>query len=184
MIGGDPTDKPRTSDDVAKRALVVFTLIEHAMAEHEEAIERREWIESYHLVDLLTEEEKSYLYSDKPTTQQDIDATWLAECLCVLLWCIGYVDALPEDSHKFDAEDTFNIMPVYSDVSVHEFVGNANLRSNEELYEMAKSIQWVHGKARSSNQGDIEEILKERHLAINWVVGYCGLPWHLVTTDT
>ena len=28
------------------------------------------------------------------------------------------------------------------------------------------------------------EIIQERHHAINWVIGYEGLPWDLVTTDT
>jgi hypothetical protein len=184
LIGGEPSDIPRGADEISKRALVVFTLIEHAMTEHDEAPQRREWLERYGLVGHLTKEEKRYLYSENPTPQQDIDATWLAECLCVLLWSVGYLDTLPSDADKFDAADTFDLMPAYSEVTVHEFVSNANLRSAEELYDIAKSIQWAHGKARSREQSEVKELLQERHLAINWVVGYCGLPWHLMTTDT
>ena len=28
------------------------------------------------------------------------------------------------------------------------------------------------------------EVVQERHHAINWITGYCGLPWDEVTTDT
>ncbi|MCG8671365.1 MAG: DUF4272 domain-containing protein [Pseudomonadales bacterium] len=184
IIGGEPTDEPRDAAEIAKRSVVVFSLIEHAMTEHDEAAERRKWLEKYQLVSQLTDGEKQYLYSDAPSVQQDIDATWLAECLCVLLWAIGYVEVLPEESEKFDTETTFNLMPGYCDVSVPEFIENARLRPISELYDMAKSIQWAHGKAISRNLGDVTEILKERHLAINWVVGYCGLSWDETTTDT
>ena len=184
MIGGNETDEPRGAKEIAVRSLCVFTLIEHAMREHEEAEERRLWLEEKGLAQGLTDLERQYLYSDSPTVKQDINATWLSECLCVLLWSIGYLVDIPEDSEKFDPADHFDIIPGYSDVTVEQFINGAMRRPVDELYEMAKDIQWAHGLARSKGHDQVTEILQERHLAINWVIGYCGLPWHLVTTDT
>jgi hypothetical protein len=184
MIGGNPSDVPRSPDEIARRSICVFTLIEHAMTYHDQALERREWLERKGITPALTNAERQYLYSDSPTEQQDINATWLAECLCILLWSIGYIESVPTDSEKFSAADTFDFMPGYSEISVDEFIDRAKLRPVDELYEMARDIQWAHGKARSMNQQEVCEILRERHLAINWVVGYCGLSWDMVTADT
>jgi len=184
MIGGDETDEPRDAREIAVRALCVFALVEHAIRNHEEADERRLWLDENGLAQGLTEREAQYLYSGSPTVQEDINVTWLSECLCVLLWSIGYLSEIPEHSEKFDPADHFDIMPGYSDVTVEQFISGAALKPIDELYETAKDIQWAHGLARSSGKSQETEILQERHLAINWVVGYCGLPWNLVTTDT
>jgi hypothetical protein len=181
-IGGELGDKPRTSKEIAERALCIFVLIEHAMTDHEDTIERRLWIEDKGLQNSLTKTEREYLYSENPTEQQDINATWLSECLCVLLWSIGYHDTIPSEEDKYDAESSMDFMPEYCEVTVDEFIDKSICRPLAELYEMALDIKYTHGKARTSTQGS--EIIQERHLAINWVVGYCGLPWEQVTTDT
>ncbi len=181
-IGGESGDTPRSSEEIAKRALCLFVLIEHVTTGHENAIERRLWLEDKGLSNSLTKTEREYLYSDNPTKQQDINASWLSECLCILLWSIGYHTTIPSDSTKYDAESCMDFMPEYSEVTVDEFISKSLRKPLPELYEMALDIQNTHSEVRELS-GE-SEIIQERHLAINWVVGYCGLPWELVTTDT
>ena len=57
--------------------------------------------------------------------------------------------------------------------------------------QMADDLLEQHWKARDARlfgrpqPTDIDiEIVQERHHAINWIIGYDGLPWDEVTTDT
>jgi hypothetical protein len=54
MIGGNPSDVPRSPDEIARRSICVFTLIEHAMTYHDQALERREWLERKGITPALT----------------------------------------------------------------------------------------------------------------------------------
>jgi hypothetical protein len=56
---------------------------------------------------------------------------------------------------------------------------------------MADELLNLHWRARDAEINgrpmprDLDiEIIQERHHAINWVIGYEGLPWDEVTTDT
>lgn len=56
---------------------------------------------------------------------------------------------------------------------------------------MKEKIERLHWKARDAkihNKSPDEsvniEIIQERHHAINWVVGYCGLGWDEMVCDT
>ena len=76
-------------------------------------------------------------------------------------------------------------------VSVAEFIGAARRRPDAELLKMADALLQLHWEARDAMihgrpvppRLDIE-IIQERHHAINWIIGYEGLPWDEVTTDT
>lgn len=83
------------------------------------------------------------------------------------------------------------VLPPFANVAVKEFISTAQRRSNDELFDMADILlnsHWeardarIHNKLMPSNL-DIG-IIQERHHAINWVIGYDGLPWDEVTTDT
>ena len=68
---------------------------------------------------------------------------------------------------------------------------SAERRPNDVLEEMADELMHFHWLARDAQihskpippHLDIE-IIEERHRAINWVIGYGGLPWDEVTTGT
>ena len=184
IIGGDASDEPRGAVEIAKRALCVFAIIEHSITEHDDHQERLQWLERSGLAAHLSKTEKEYLHTDLPTEQQDIDAGWQAECLVILLWSIGYVSEIPENDVQFEASNTLDFMPGYSDVTADMFIGGAARRPLDELYELARQLQLDHGKAKSRNDHVKVEILQERHRAINWVVGYCGQSWDSVTADT
>jgi hypothetical protein len=85
------------------------------------------------------------------------------------------------------------LLPPYGDHSLEEFQKTARLRSEDELFDAAVSLQDLHAIARQRS-GDPSyresgpavdiEVIQERHHAINWLVGYCGASWDDVTTDT
>lgn len=68
---------------------------------------------------------------------------------------------------------------------------SATLRPDDELMATANEILDLHWHARDAQihkhipakPVDIE-IIQERHHAINWIIGYDGVDWDEVTTDT
>jgi hypothetical protein len=74
---------------------------------------------------------------------------------------------------------------------VQAFVAEAKLRPEKELIECADQILDLHWTARDAKIKGLDPsqpvnlgIIQERHHAINWVIGYDGLAWDEVTTDT
>jgi hypothetical protein len=84
-----------------------------------------------------------------------------------------------------------DILPPFAEVSVSAFIARAALRPDDELMALADKMLDQHAEARRAMLAGTPprypvdtEIIQERHHAINWVIGYEGLPWDDVTTDT
>ncbi len=179
----------RDAKEIASRALALFGVIGVAFgAPRKDVIS---WLKEENLWDKLSPYELAYLSAKKPTRKQTINFSWESEALIVLLWALAKVEKIPEPDEQCDTSLFQKIMPPYSNVAVEEFVSSAERRAAECLLDMAGKIMQLHILARQakyyskqiSQKIDIE-IIQERHHAINWVVGYEGLPWDEVTTDT
>lgn len=109
----------------------------------------------------------------------------------MLLWSIGVVNELPGLAEHCDVGAFQRVLPPFATVTVNEFISSAQRRSDDELFEMANELLDSHWEARDARINskpmpanlDIG-IIHERHHAINWIIGYGGLPWDDVTTDT
>src|SRR5207248_3197931 len=131
----------------------------------------------------------TFLNDPSPSKQLVLDASWHSERLFTLLWALQLVQ-MPPFVEQCDTSKFLELLPPYADVNEREFVHSASLRSESDLLAMADEIMDRHWEARdaklkgyNAEQVDIE-IVQERHHAINWVIGYDGLPWDEVTTDT
>jgi hypothetical protein len=109
----------------------------------------------------------------------------------VILWALEKVEVLPPANTQCDTALFKKLLPPYADIAVKDFIRCATCRSDEALTDMADMILNLHWKARDAAihgrtaPSDVDiEIVQERHHAINWVIGYDGLPWDEVTTDT
>jgi hypothetical protein len=81
--------------------------------------------------------------------------------------------------------------PLHGEVEVRDFIATAHRRPDVELLQMAESLlnsHWEACDARFNGRPMPSHlnigIVQERHHGINWVIGYEGLPWDEVTTDT
>ena len=184
-----PEDKIREAHAIARRALALFSVIGFALGAPKEATVT--WLQDEGLWDELSPEELMFVSAAEPTKRQSINASWRSEALLMLLWSLGVVEELPGLAEQCDAGKFQAVLPPFADVSVNEFISSAQRRSNEVLLEMADTLlnsHWeardarIHSKPMPANL-DIG-IIQERHHAINWVIGYDGLPWDEVTTDT
>src|SRR5262249_25200874 len=112
---------------------------------------------------------------------------WRYECVHVFLWAL---------QARENIVDPNQICPVTEDVTVIKkagpvsFVRQAKLRPGAEILDMADLYYRLHWAAIELRiNGDKsekidEEIIQERHRALNWLIRYKNQPWDDVQTDT
>lgn len=182
-------DEIRSADETAYRALALCSVI--AVAFGADRTEIVEWLKQNDLWGRLAPSELDFLDSTSPSQKQVINASWLSERLIVIVWALCLSDELPPPDEQCDSDGFLAIFPPFAPLSVADFITPARLRSNAELIEMADKMRSLHWEARdskikgrSSNPPVNIGIIQERHHAINWLIGYDGLDWDEVTTDT
>jgi hypothetical protein len=189
MCDGQSPDEVRSSADVARRSLALFSVVDLALGADRTDI--LQWLKDNGLWSTLAPSEVGFIDTPSPSQKQTINAGWLSERLVVLLWALGDIERLPLSNQQCDTRVFQDILPPFARVSVQEFVSRSGLRPKPELIAMADEILALHWEARDAERNgrtprkpvDLE-IVQERHHAINWVIGYDGLPWDEVTTDT
>lgn len=185
----DPPDQVRNPQEIARRALALFAVTGLAAGAPKDDIVG--WLKDESLEDQLTPSERAFVSSPSPTKQQEVNASWRNEALLVLLWALGVIEQMPALNEQCNTGDFQRVLPPFADVSVSQFIDGAKRRSDEVLIDLADELLTAHWEARDArihgrpvpSHLDIG-ILQERHHAINWVIGYDGLPWDEVTTDT
>jgi hypothetical protein len=183
-----PPDEVRSAPAIARRALALFGVVGLELGAPREDIVA--WLKDEGLWDELSPIEVSYVSAHHPTEKQRINASWWSEALIVLLWSIKKVEALPSPNEQCNTSLFQELLPPFANVATAELISSATRRSEDELLDMADTLLDLHWKARDAKihsrdcpSVDIE-IIQERHRAINWIIGYDGLPWDEVTTDT
>ena len=182
-------DEIREAPDIARRALALFAVVGISLgAPNAETVE---WLRTESLWQALTPQEVLFLTADPPSERQRVNASWRSEALLMLLWSLGAIEHLPSLAEQCRAGDFQAFLPPFADVAVSDFISAARRKSDEDLLQMADDLLNSHWEARDARLNgrpipahlDIE-IIQERHHGINWVIGYGGLPWDEVTTDT
>jgi hypothetical protein len=184
-----PADAVRDAAEIARRAMALFGSVGLALGAPREDI--LDWLEDEGLWAELSPSELAYVSAEQPTKKQTIDASWKSEGLIVLLWALEKIDRLPAPNEQCDTSVFQQHLPPFVDMSASEYISSATRRPDQVLTDMADELLNFHWQARDArSQGrpmppelDIE-IIQERHRAINWVIGYDGLAWDEVTTDT
>jgi hypothetical protein len=184
-----PQQEVRDTQTIARRALALFGVVGFALGAPKNDI--LDWLKVEGLWDQLSQCELAYVLSEEPTRKQKIEATWWSERLIVLLWALNKVEQLPAPDEQCDTALFQEVLPPFADMSVVEFLSSSRRLSKEKLLSMAANIMDLHWKARDAEfhsrkaPSDVDiEIIQERHHAINWIIGYEGLSWDEVTTDT
>jgi len=181
-------DAFRSSVECARRSVILFGLVSAGNGEDRKKIVA--WLKKEALWEHVTEEEKVFFESQRPTKQGIINATWRVESLAVLLWALQKLNALGNLSDSCDTDSIKKVCDFYLK-ETRGFIENAELRSDDEIFDANEFIYDSHWKLRDAriNHKRIPEeidsgIVQERHHAINWLTGYCGQEWDEVTTDT
>ncbi len=135
----------------------------------------------------LSPKERAFIDNPTPTQDQLVDFTWRYECTHVFLWALGY---LPDLGLPSEQANVAKEVAVLHDKGGAAFRKDAKLRSISELLDqndLYYRLDWaavdLRVKGRPNPKAN-EEIIVERHRALNWLIRYMNQAWDDVTTDT
>jgi hypothetical protein len=181
-------DRIRPAHEIATRALALFGIVGIGLGTPRNDVVA--WLKETGLWRSLSPSELRLVEAPLPTRQMIINVSWLSEALTVLLWALGRISELPPADVQCDTALFKDILPPFAEISEAQFVATASRRPDEELLRLAEDCMNLHAESRLAERTGHPpryrvdtEIIQERHHAINWVIGYEGLAWDLVTTD-
>ncbi len=177
--------KPRTAEEIAKRAIAVaLAAVKGEGMPHEEVTRI---VEEWGANSYFSPEEAKFINNPKASESERIKFSWRYEGLDVLLWALGYKSDLPKPDEICDVKTDVEIVVKNRNMQLAK---NSKLRSMSEIMDMADyyyRLNWaavelrLHGK---ENKKINEEIIMERHYALNWLIRYMGQKWDDISTDT
>jgi hypothetical protein len=184
VIEDEARIQPRTVDEVASRCLATgFCALkgeenDQALVDH--------LVEEYAASGMFSPKERAFLRDPSPAKQVLTDFAWRYECVHVFLWALGYLPALNPPSQPAEVGKEVGII---RDQGRTEFANRARLRPLREILEQADlyyRLHWAASELRrkgtASDKVD-EEIVVERHRALNWLIRHLDQAWDDVTTD-
>lgn len=181
-------DELRSSEEIAKRALVLSALISIVFKKNSLS-DVVSWLKQENLWSELAPSELSFI-NDPSNEKLHINISWRSEALVVLLWSINKLDSLPSLTELCDVNAVQSLV-IEPPNSTADFISSSRLRDEEEIeteYEIVYESHWKVRDAQIHKKPIPDQlnpgVVYERHFGFNYVVGYCGLPWDEITTDT
>lgn len=107
---------------------------------------QEEKIRNAGLWDSMTDEEQAFMRTGvlETTARQRIDASWLAESICCLLWALGHRDQIPPYDSETDPKSMFK----RGDFAIGS-IEQSNLRSAEEIIQQRGWAELWHWRCRT-----------------------------------
>jgi hypothetical protein len=180
-------DVPRTAEEISRRALILSAVI--ACTNGADRTATVEWFKSQKLWSDVSPEERAFL-TGKPTAQCEINMTWRIEALVPLLWVLLKIDAMPSLAHEFDSTEAVKTL-VFPPAQITSFVTSATKRPDTEIWKEYRKVYDAHWRIRDAQHfgkalpTDVDPgVVRERHHAFNWAIGYCNQTWDEISTDT
>jgi len=176
----------RTKEEVAYRALALLVVAVKGKGLEQRIVERV--VKDYGLASHFTCEEQAFLGNATPLEHDGIQFTWRVEAAWTLLWALGFVEKLGKPHSICDVPRAVGLM---KDRTTQQFVAEAKLRPLPEILDEADLIyryRWALVDARLNGKptpaGMDPGVARERHYALNWLIGYMEQEWDDISTDT
>lgn len=186
VIEDSKSIKQRTIKDIAKRAIAVaLSAYKGEGISHNEILNL---VNAWDVMDYFTKDEFNFINNPNPSNNEKIKFAWRYEGLDVLLWALGYKNTLPEPNEICDVKKDLRIISKYKNFRL--LAKNSHMRDMNEILDMADYYYRLHWSAielrlnKKTNKYIDEEIIVERHYALNWLIRYMNQSWDEVTTDT
>ena len=187
----EPELQLRTPAEVAGRALALLVVAVRAetLANEEKAIPVAELRERCPLAfGYLTPKEEAFLAQEAPPENEVVQFAWRYECLAVLEWALGLVEALPFPAAICDVPLTVRTL---LDADAGELLRHARLRPAGEILDALDLHYRLHWAVRQAQVSKTEVptgleggVIQERHYALNWLVRFENADWDEVDTPT
>lgn len=176
----------RSKEEVAVRTLCLLFVAAKGEGLGEELVEQL--LESYELRPHLTPKELAFVLDNSPSQHDRIQFTWRHEAAWTLLWALGFVAQLGKPAQICDVESGARTM---AERTTSQFIEDSELRPIADILDQADLIYRYHWAVRNAHTRGQQVpaaldpgVTKERHYALNWLIGYEKQAWDNVTTDT
>lgn len=178
----------RTAPEIAERILIL-TYLNYVSQVPEGASEVIAFLRMDDLWDKVSPGEKELFQKEKLTRQEEINISWRAEAVWLLLWAINKVEELELPTQEIEPADILERLPGFlSDPA--GFINEAMAKSISAILDMSDLVYRLHWATKNANLNNEPmpaglnlSIIMERHHAINWLI-YYGDDWDDVGTDT
>jgi hypothetical protein len=179
--------KPRTAEEVASRCIAVVLCAVKGETQGKDQPFVDNLVKTYAAETYFSPEEAKFIKNLSPNQQELVDFCWRYECMHVFLWALGHIDKLKPANTICDVANEVGLI---REAGPEAFVSKARLRPLAEILDMADlyyRLNWaavdLRIKGKKSDKID-EEIIQERHRALNWLIRYMNQEWDDVSTDT
>jgi hypothetical protein len=176
---------PRASDEVAARCLATALCAVKGESNDQELIDQL--VDEYSAKPFFSPAEQRFLADPNPSRRDLANFAWRYECVHVFLWALEYLERLNPPNKIADVVDEIGII---RDKGPAHFIKDARIRHLGEILDQADlyyRLHWAAIELRLKGERDAgidEEIIMERHRALNWLIRYMNQSWDEVTTDT
>ncbi len=178
--------KIRSKKEIAERAIALAIVCFKSEGEEEFA---EKFINDFGANDFFTPKEKEFIKNADPDQQELEDFNWQYECCWVLLWALGFVEELEYPDSLCEASMVGITMTATG--GYENFFYDSNVRSAEDILDQADLIYRYHWACTDCRINELEtpsgineEVIMERHRALNWLINYEDQEWDDVTMDT
>jgi hypothetical protein len=178
--------RPRSTEEVAMRVLCV--LMTAMKAERMDQTMVLRVIRRYGLAGHFTPVEKEFIRNAAPTADEKTAVSSKYEAAWVLLWALGYVEALSIPNQTCDIERAVACM---RERKAKSFVSGAKLRPLSQLLDQADLIFRYHWsmthaeqKQRDIPAGLVANVVNERLGALNWLIRNPDQGWDDFSVDS
>ena len=175
----------RSEEEVALRVIALAIVAKAAYGDREAT---RALIDAYRIGDAFTPKERAFIDEPQPAPRDCTQLTWRIETAWVMLWALGFVQALGRPDSQIDVDKVVHIL---EDRGRDGLVAQAKLRPAGELLDAADLFYRYHWAVRAAKlngrpppAGLNPNVVMEWHYALNWLIGYGDAEWDEVSTDT
>jgi hypothetical protein len=184
-VEDDASIIPRLPGEIARRCVAVALCAVKGESNDQDLVNRL--VADLGAEPYFSPREAAFIRNESPTRQDLVDTAWGYEIVHVLLWSLGYLKELKPPHEICDvAGEAATVL----DRHAEGLEANAHPRSVGELLDMADLYYHYHWSAielrlhGQSSDALNEEIIRERHRALNWLIRYMDQSWDDVQTDT
>lgn len=178
----------RTPREIAER-VTILTLTNMVAFGHITGEDATDYLQAYHLWDLVTPNEKEFLAN--PTEEKKMHETWKCEGIWTLMWALGKVDELGSPCELCDLGDIpAGDYPIQSGKDPNDFIHSiTKSRSKTEILDendLYYRLDWacVDARINGTEPGVNPGLVYERHYALNWLINYSEQEWDDISCDT
>lgn len=176
----------RTVDEVVDRAIALFVVGSRGAGDPPDYVARL--AADFDAARCYSPAERAFMSDPAPDPVQASALSWRFESLAVMLWALGYLDALPRPDAPLDGAALAQILVSRGAAA---FRAGAHLRSAAEILDAADLVyryDWATTEARIHGEeapaGLSNDVVMERHQSLNWLYGYNDEAWDDVSNDT